>query len=267
MATTKSSSAIAVFLNTITKNRGKFIRATISAGILTKKNVKKIARVYTIDTIKSAKLVFKTLKTTFSAAPKVTKSVAKTVKTLYINSVKSIKAVYKKPRLIVVIIPYFSKKVSKSVSAVSIKTFNFTSGKVLSKVAKNIVVSAQKLTRQVKRNRKAIVVQPVQATVTRNISSRRKSSVTVSYSIASTRKRTAIRRAIATVSAIGKNIATRPFYIFTREQANAQYTLASVSETVTSNVDLVGEFTNANDVVPNDYAEPDNPTGEDVVPT
>ena len=66
-------------------------------------------------------------------------------------------------------------------------------------------------------------------------------------------------------------------------------TLASVSETITNNVDVVGEFTNANDLppsdynepgmttpndynepgmtTPNDYTEPDWPTGEDVVPT
>jgi len=184
-----------------------------------------------------------------------------------------------------------TRAVSRKRSAQSIQNTNVFINRVktIIKLARTLLVESLSINRRVNRGRKAIVTQPVQAVVTRKVNRGRRGIVTVNYSISTSRRRTSFRRAIATMVAVGKNIATRPFYIFTTERATETHTLVSVSETITNNVDITGEFTNENDLPPSDYnepgittpndfnepsittpvdfTEPDWPTGEDVVPT
>ena len=184
-----------------------------------------------------------------------------------------------------------TRTVSRKRSAQSIQNPNVLINRTRNRIrlAKALLVESLSINRRVNRGRKAIVTQPVQAVVTRNINRGRRGIVTVNYSITTSRRRTSFRRVIATMVAVGKNIAIRPFHISTIEQATETHTLVSVSETATNNVDTTGEFTNENDLPPSDYnepsittpndfnepsittpvdfTEPDWPTGEDVVPT
>ena len=184
-----------------------------------------------------------------------------------------------------------TQTVSRKRSAQSIQNPNVLINRTRNRIrlAKALLVESLSINRRVNRGRKAIVTQPVQAVVTRKINRGRRGIVTVNYSITTSRRRTSFRRVIATMVAVGKNIAIRPFHISTIERATETHTLVSVSETATNNVDTTGEFTNENDLPPSDYnepsittpndfnepsittpvdfTEPDWPTGEDVVPT
>ena len=184
-----------------------------------------------------------------------------------------------------------TRTVSRKRSAQSIQNPNVLINRTRNRIrlAKALLVESLSINRRVNRGRKAIVTQPVQAVVTRKINRGRRGIVTVNYSITTSRRRTSFRRVIATMVAVGKNIAIRPFHISTIERATETHTLVSVSETATNNVDTTGEFTNENDLPPSDYnepsittpndfnepsittpvdfTEPDWPTGEDVVPT
>lgn len=186
---------------------------------------------------------------------------------------------------------YFIRAIRRSKKAYTTYNNAATASRVINRTRLSTVRILQlfNINRIKRYNKKASAAISNAAVVTRTRNYGRFGKVTISYSIASTRRRSSIRIAIATVNAIAKNIATRPFYIFTSERANTVVTLASVSETITNNVDVVGEFTNANDLppsdynepgmttpndynepsmtAPNDYTEPDWPTGEDVVPT
>ena len=186
---------------------------------------------------------------------------------------------------------YFIRAIRRSKKAYTTYNNAATASRVINRTRLSTVRILQlfNINRIKRYNKKASAAISNAAVVTRTRNYGRFGKVTISYSIASTRRRSSIRIAIATVNAIAKNIANRPFYIFTSERANTVVTLASVSETITNNVDVVGEFTNANDLppsdynepgmttpndynepgmtTPNDYTEPDWPTGEDVVPT
>ena len=186
---------------------------------------------------------------------------------------------------------YFIRAIRRSKKAYTTYNNAATASRVINRTRLSTVRILQlfNINRIKRYNKKASAAISNAAVVTRTRNYGRFGKVTISYSIASTRRRSSIRIAIATVNAIAKNIANRPFYIFTSERANTVVTLASVSETITNNVDVVGDYTVENDLnptdynetaittpvdfvepndpLPNDYTEPDNPTGEDVVPT
>ena len=184
-----------------------------------------------------------------------------------------------------------TRTVSRKRSAQSIQNPNVLINRTRNRIrlAKALLVESLSINRRVNLGRKAIVTQPVQAVVTRKINRGRRGIVTVNYSITTSRRRTSFRRVIATMVAVGKNIAIRPFHISTIERAASQYTLINNSYAAENNVDSINNFAVENDTLPSDYNEPsittpndfnepeitvpsdfnepDYPTGEDVVPT
>lgn len=78
---------------------------------------------------------------------------------------------------------------------------------------------------------------------------------------------TYLKTAFVITNQIAKFIANKPFYISKIESAITQQFLQSNSYALVDNVGIVGDFTSENDLLPNDWTEPDSPSGEDVIPT
>ena len=225
-----------------------------------------------MQTTELVKTPYKSAKIISTLIVKQNKMLFKAIKTSTASIVKQVKSISKK-------LPNIS----------SIFAFRLTKFKFSPRIATLSNIQSLKSARLIRKNRQVKVTQVVQATVIRQKKYGRLANVVVVYQIGTSKQRTFIRKTFATAVAIAKNIATRPFHIFVTEQATTVQTLASVSETMTNNVDTPGNYSNEVPLTPNDYneqgitvpndynepsltppddfTEPDWPAGEDVVPT
>ena len=301
-------------INAITKKRvAKTIQVILNDAVLIRKRVVKTAKATINNIAKFNKRIAKSVIAAYNNIPIIHKNVIKIIQSAYSNTFvigrtlrKNLRSTSQQTNSLISnrryarfrsaistynINAYFIRAIRRSKKAYTTYNNSATASRVINRTILSTVRILQlfNINRIKRYNKKASAAISNAAVVTRTRNYGRFGKVTISYSIASTRRRSSIRIAIATVNAIAKNIANRPFYIFTSERANTVVTLASVSETITNNVDVVGEFTNANDLppsdynepgmttpndynepgmtTPNDYTEPDWPTGEDVVPT
>ena len=201
-----------------------------------------------------------------------------------------------------------SKTLRRSKKALATIAAVIKSNKILSLTAKVIVTSLAKtarrfgksikvvlapsalFTRKLNRNKKAIAIQVVSATITRRKGPKRSAGVIVTYQIGTSKRTTMYRKAIANAVGLYKYSLKRIANIRTQEAGTVQpvsqinnYVVtnnnlddvgnysASVSETSVDYAEAddasAGNFNISTDNPAITYTEPDFPSGEDVIPT
>ena len=113
----------------------------------------------------------------------------------------------------------------------------------------------------------ANVINSSQINLLRQIQIHKTTKVISNQSITLQSSKFKIKTAFVITNQIAKFITNKPFYISKIESAITQQFLQSNSYALVDNVDIVGDFTSENDLLPNDWTEPDSPSGEDVIPT
>ena len=280
----------------VRKNVRKTIAIITKNALVIRKNVKKIVNTVINNIAFTKKQVVKTAKATYNNIASVVKSYVglRSTNVRLIQSVSFSKKKLSNRKSTVQLINGFSliKRYSASRKSNVVTNESFVAIKIVAKGKKAIVRFAQSISAPRVRamNRRSSATVGNRAVVTRVRNYPRIGRVTISYTISNKRRKTSIRIAIATVNAIIKNISTRPFYIFhTNDQVSQANQYRSSNYTVANDTDLIGDYSAQNDQVagnqaveqmstpvgisetpmstPADYAEPDNPSGEDVVPT